>query len=229
MTFRTLSGPLSSEIRRTWWISKTVEVEHTGSYDNTWTEDQERRERVGTEAEAMLIASLTENGYHAPALDLDFPVEVAPAGEGITRLRFPSLSVRPRAWSALIAFLAKAGITPRAFAEEPSAWGRLSHGLFACFARLREPQIDVQVPIRLAPSCTPGHHHLFVEMEMPWAGYLDLCRVLHGAGLIEEAFFNLAQRWKKTMLWKPGIKEELLRKKTESPKSDDGYLYSSEY
>ena len=98
MSFRfPADGEAAAPVRRTWWTCKLIK--------NSYDEDEEQRQRVGDEREALLVASLTENGYHAPALDFDLPVETIDRGEGVTRMRFPGLVLRARPWRKLLAHL----------------------------------------------------------------------------------------------------------------------------
>ncbi len=53
------------------------------------------------------------------------------------------------------------------------------------------PVIDIDFPARLVPSKTPGHYHLYLDVEMPWAKYQRLLRSLLTAGIIDKNFYDL--------------------------------------
>ena len=46
------------------------------------------------------------------------------------------------------------------------------------------PTLDIDHPALLAPSSTPGHHHLFVDVPMSWRAYRRLLRALYLGGVI---------------------------------------------
>lgn len=59
---------------------------------------------------------------------------------------------------------------------------------------LHLPCIDIDHPIRVVPSETPGHHHLFIDVPMKWSAYRDLLWKLHHAGLVELGYVQAALR-----------------------------------
>lgn len=68
--------------------------------------------------------------------------------------------------------------------------------LVASFTRAgrHAPAIDIDVPVRLVPSKTPGHGHLFFDVEMEWDDYLDLLTALAYAGLVEPAYVEASKK-----------------------------------
>jgi len=70
------------------------------------------------------------------------------------------------------------------------------------------PAIDLDFPIHAIPSSTPGHHHLYLEKEMPWKDYHKLLKVMHEVGLIEDGFYNSARHFEQTYLRLPHIKKD---------------------
>jgi len=38
------------------------------------------------------------------------------------------------------------------------------------------PCIDLDVPAMLVPSSTPGHSHLYIDIEVPWKNTCGFCR-----------------------------------------------------
>jgi len=50
------------------------------------------------------------------------------------------------------------------------------------------PVIDIDLPIRVVPSKTPGHSHLFIDVEFDQDTYFNLLRNLSYVGLVEENY-----------------------------------------
>jgi hypothetical protein len=50
---------------------------------------------------------------------------------------------------------------------------------------MHKPTLDIDVPARLVPSKTPGHYHLFFEVEMDFDTYSELLWALAKAGIVE--------------------------------------------
>jgi hypothetical protein len=56
--------------------------------------------------------------------------------------------------------------------------------------------IDVDHHVAVRESSTPGHHHLFIDVEMSWREYRRLLRVLAEVGIIERGYYQ-ASLWRK--------------------------------
>lgn len=53
------------------------------------------------------------------------------------------------------------------------------------------PAIDIDFPVRLEPSSTPGHFHLFLDgVEMDWATYKSLLIALAEAGIVGQGYVH---------------------------------------
>ena len=52
------------------------------------------------------------------------------------------------------------------------------------------PVIDLDLPARLLPSKTPGHFHLYLDVEMPHDDYFKLLKVMSEVGLVEEGYYQ---------------------------------------
>lgn len=63
---------------------------------------------------------------------------------------------------------------------------------------LHAPVLDIDYPARLVPSSTPGHFHLYLDVEIPWHRYALALWALSVAGLIEPGFFRAAMARKLT-------------------------------
>ena len=65
--------------------------------------------------------------------------------------------------------------------------------------------IDVDLPVRVRPTDTPGHYHLFIDAPMPWETYSKLLDVLVEAGIVEDGFAGASQSRGATHLRLPWI------------------------
>lgn len=70
---------------------------------------------------------------------------------------------------------------------------------------LHAPALDIDLPCRLVPSSTPGHHHLYIDKAMPWPKYVKLLNVLAEVGILEESYVAASIRDGATILRKPGV------------------------
>jgi hypothetical protein len=48
--------------------------------------------------------------------------------------------------------------------------------------------IDVDLPAKLLPSSTPGHSHLYIDVDIPWDKYKKLLEVLADCDIIERGY-----------------------------------------
>jgi hypothetical protein len=51
-----------------------------------------------------------------------------------------------------------------------------------------KPLLDIDMPVTLIPSSTPGHYHLLIDHEMSWSEYASLMRALAEAGILEQGY-----------------------------------------
>ncbi len=70
---------------------------------------------------------------------------------------------------------------------------------------VHSPALDIDIPIKLVPSSTPGHHHLYIDKELSWWQYQQLLMVLADCGIIEKGFACASIERKATFLRKPGV------------------------
>lgn len=68
--------------------------------------------------------------------------------------------------------------------------------------------IDVDHHVRVVPSSTPGHYHLFIDVPMPWSKYRRLLKALSKAGIIEEGYYRVSVARKQTFLRLPWIRKK---------------------
>lgn len=55
---------------------------------------------------------------------------------------------------------------------------------------MHAPVIDIDLPCRLWPSRTPGHHHLFIDKPMKWWKYRLILWALKVAGVVEPGYYK---------------------------------------
>lgn len=59
--------------------------------------------------------------------------------------------------------------------------------------------------IRVVPSSTPGHCHIYLDQVLDWATYADLLGELEDRGVIEPGYYRAAIRRCQTFVRKPGV------------------------
>lgn len=62
------------------------------------------------------------------------------------------------------------------------------------------PLIDLDLPVALTPSKTPGHSHLVIDCPMTWRRYKRLLRALVRAGLVEKSWYRLVRSRRQALL-----------------------------
>jgi hypothetical protein len=72
---------------------------------------------------------------------------------------------------------------------------------------MHKPCIDVDLPVRVYPSSTLGHFHLYIDKEMTWWNYRRLLRALVKAGIVERGFYKASLSRKATHLRLPWIRK----------------------
>ena len=56
-----------------------------------------------------------------------------------------------------------------------------------------KPVLDIDLPVHVTPSATPGHNHVFVDKEMSWTDYKKLLTVLTEVGIIEPGYLKASK------------------------------------
>ena len=69
------------------------------------------------------------------------------------------------------------------------------------------PCIDIDIPIRVVPSSTPGHSHLYVDEPITWDTYKNLLEALAEAGIVEEGYLNASVDQGGTTVRMPHVKK----------------------
>ena len=72
---------------------------------------------------------------------------------------------------------------------------------------MHAPCIDIDVPVTVAPSSTPGHGHLYIDVPMTWADYERLLTVMAEVGIVEEGYLRASLTRKATHLRLPWVKK----------------------
>lgn len=65
--------------------------------------------------------------------------------------------------------------------------------------------LDVDHPVRVVDSTTPGHHHLYIDVALPWPKYLALLEALAEAGVVEPGYVAASKRRGATFLRLPWV------------------------
>lgn len=65
--------------------------------------------------------------------------------------------------------------------------------------------IDIDHPVRLRETDTPGHYHLMIDVPMPWEQYLGVLSALTEAGVVEEGYYRASEEREATYLRLPWV------------------------
>lgn len=76
-----------------------------------------------------------------------------------------------------------------------------------CLDGLHRPVLDLDIPVRLVPSSTPGNSHLYIDKAMSWGTYAKLLQALQDAGILEVGYAQAAIRRGTSFLRPPGVKK----------------------
>lgn len=58
---------------------------------------------------------------------------------------------------------------------------------------LHKVLLDLDVPAVLIPSTTPGHSHLYIDVDVPWEKLVDMLDAMAEAGVLEKGFVKAAR------------------------------------
>ena len=74
---------------------------------------------------------------------------------------------------------------------------------------MHKPVLDIDLPVKVVPSTTKGHHHhLYIDKAMTWEQYLKLLDVLADVGIIEEGYAGASEQRGFTAVRLPWVKKE---------------------
>lgn len=69
------------------------------------------------------------------------------------------------------------------------------------------PVLDIDLPAQLVPSSTPGHFHLYLDVEVEHENYMLLLRTLALCGIIEPGYASASQERGYTAVRLPWVKK----------------------
>lgn len=75
------------------------------------------------------------------------------------------------------------------------------------FGEIHRPVLDIDIPIKVVPSGTPGHCHLFIDIPMTWERYEELLWALAAAGIVEEGYVHASVRRGHTSVRLPHVRK----------------------
>ena len=73
---------------------------------------------------------------------------------------------------------------------------------------LHRPALDLDMGALLVQSSTPGHHHLYIDKQMPWGDYEKLLKVLAEVGIIQRGYADASIKRKRSRLRTPWTRKE---------------------
>ena len=74
-------------------------------------------------------------------------------------------------------------------------------------AKWHKPVLDIDLPVMVLPSSTPGHHHLFIDAEITWDEYVELLELLARLNIIEHGYVFASKERGYTAVRLPWIKK----------------------
>ncbi|MFW6598142.1 hypothetical protein ACOCHS_06390 [Propionibacteriaceae bacterium Y2011] len=77
------------------------------------------------------------------------------------------------------------------------------------------PVIDLDIPVTLIPSSTPGHSHLYIDTAVPWDKFVDVLQALAHAGIVEQGYADASVRRGYSAVRLPWIKKKTTPASTE--------------
>ncbi|MCC6563300.1 hypothetical protein IT087_00225 [Candidatus Uhrbacteria bacterium] len=158
------------------------------------------------EASGKFISSLSSRGpdLHAPALDIDFSTSVEPQLGAKSRVVIKG----PRPTYANFRRLLEVLVSTKLMDPDDA---QPLHGKAAGSRRRDLPALVLTVGARVNPSSSVGHHHLYLDREMPWPAYEQLLLALRDAEIIGQDFCDMSIRWRVSFLLKPGLTKSDLK------------------
>lgn len=104
----------------------------------------------------------------------------------------PRVDFDDAVWMLVPGMTAEYGVTGDEPRHETLVWE--SADVVTSIARharqVHRPTLDLDMPVKVYPSETPGHHHLVIDHPMPWDDYRRLLEVMADVGLLERGYVN---------------------------------------
>lgn len=63
-----------------------------------------------------------------------------------------------------------------------------------CQGGKHKPVIDIDFPVRLVESSTPGHFHFYIDVEMTWDQQCKLMLAMEEAGIVQRGFREFSEK-----------------------------------
>lgn len=80
--------------------------------------------------------------------------------------------------------------------------------LVAGLDNMHKPVLDIDMPVKVYPSTTKGHYHLYIDKVMTWGQYKKLLKALAKAGIIETGYVGASKARGFTAVRLPWVKKE---------------------
>lgn len=68
--------------------------------------------------------------------------------------------------------------------------------------------IDIDHPVKVVESSTPGHFHLYIDVPMPWSDALKILQAMADAGVVEQGYVDASDRRGYTAVRLPWVRKE---------------------
>lgn len=86
--------------------------------------------------------------------------------------------------------------------------GNLYQSTLKSNPKMHAVTIDIDHPVHLVESTTPGHYHLYIDVAMEWPVYVKLLTALKDAGIIDYGYWELSLKRGATHLRKPDVPKQ---------------------
>lgn len=70
--------------------------------------------------------------------------------------------------------------------------------------------VDIDMPVKVIESSTPGHSHLYIDVDVTWKQFMKLLDALVDAGIVQAGYRDASSARGFTALRLPWIKKELM-------------------
>lgn len=85
---------------------------------------------------------------------------------------------------------------------------RTTSSALAAFGGHHKPVIDIDMPVKVIPSSTPGHCHLYIDRTLRWDQYVELLKVLAKVGILESGYVDASLQRGYTAVRLPWVRKE---------------------
>lgn len=75
--------------------------------------------------------------------------------------------------------------------------------------------VDIDHPVKVLESSTPGHHHLFIDKPMSWDRYRAVLETLTLVGVVEPGYLSISEQRGYTAVRLPWVKKNAVEKARE--------------